>query len=84
MLEKLITDQKNDFEGLDILIDSLKTLHDVVNKIVFLKKHTVELIFKGLVVINKNETPDEEVVNRGMKYLESMMQKALMQVGAKT
>lgn len=53
-IEKLIADLEEDNQSLEVIQDNLKNLDYVLNKIVFLKSHAINMMFKDAVVI-KNE-----------------------------
>jgi len=60
-----------------VINDNLKNLEYVLNKIVYLKSHAVNMMFKDAIVLKK-EAPDEETIKRGMRAFKIMMQNALV------
>jgi hypothetical protein len=52
-IDKLIQDLDEDNEGLDIINNNLKNLDFVLNKIIYLKSHSVNMMFKDAVVLKK-------------------------------
>lgn len=78
-IDKLIQDLQEDNEGLDIIQNNLKNLDYVLNKIVYLKSHAVNMMFKDAIVLKK-ESLDEQTVFKGMNTLKGLMQNALTQI----
>jgi hypothetical protein len=52
-IDKLIQDLEEDNEGLDVIHNNLKNLDFVLNKIVYLKSHSVNMMFKDAIVLKK-------------------------------
>ena len=64
-IDKLIQDLEEDNEGLDVIQNNLKNLDYVLNKIVYLKSHAVNMMFKDAIILKK-EPLDEITVNKGI------------------
>ena len=60
-IDKLIQDLEEDNKSLDEIQQNLKSLDYVLNKIVYLKSHAVNMIFKDAIVL-KREKPDEKTM----------------------
>ena len=54
-LDKLLIDMQKDSDSIEVLEGNIQSLHDVLSKILVLNKHKVEMIFKGSLVIKKDE-----------------------------
>lgn len=63
-IDKLVLDLVEDNEGLDVINGNLKNLDFVLNKIVFLKSHSVNMMLKNAVVMKK------ENVDKGLLQLQ--------------
>ena len=46
---------QKDSDSIEVLEGNIQSLHDVLSKILVLNKHKVEMIFKGSLVIKKDE-----------------------------
>lgn len=75
-IDKLVQDLVEDNEGLDVISSNLKNLEFVLNKIIYIKSHSVNMMFKDAIVLKK-EALDKDTIDRGMKQLSSMMENAL-------
>ena len=75
-IDKLVQDLVEDNEGLDVISNNLKNLEFVLNKIIYIKSHSVNMMFKDAIVLKK-EALDKDTIDRGMKQLSSMMENAL-------
>ncbi len=78
-IDKLIQDLQEDNEGLDVIQNNLKNLDYVLNKIVYLKSHAVNMMFKDAIVLKK-EALDEITICRGMNTLKGLMHNALNKI----
>jgi hypothetical protein len=63
--DKLIQDLEDDSEGLVVSHNNLKNLDYVLNKIVYLKSHSVNMMFKDAIVLKK-EPLDEQTIALGL------------------
>lgn len=64
-IDKLIIDLEEDNESLDVIQNNLKNLDFVLNKIVYLKSHSVNMMFKDAIVLKKEEL-DDLTINKGL------------------
>ena len=78
-IDKLIQDLQEDNEGLDVIQNNLKNLDYVLNKIVYLKSHAVNMMFKDAIILKK-EPLDEKTVNKGIAAFQQLMEKALSKI----
>jgi hypothetical protein len=60
-IDRLITDLEDDKDNLDIIQNNLKNLDYVLNKIVYLKSHAVNIMFKDAIVVKKKQI--DEITN---------------------
>lgn len=52
-IDKLVTDLEEDSESLEVIGNNLKNLDFVLNKIIYLKSHSVNMMFKDAIVLKK-------------------------------
>lgn len=57
-VDKLVIELEKDSLAVDTIDQNLETLDYVLNKIVFLKSHSIGMMFKGAIILKKEE-PDE-------------------------
>lgn len=75
-VEKLIVEIERDSQSVDNILQNLSSLDYVLNKIVYLKSHSVNMMFKDAIVLKKEQV-DQMTKDRGMLALRGLMQNAL-------
>lgn len=78
-IDKLVSILEKDSTGVDTIFSNLQQLDYVLNKIVYLKSHAINMMFKDAVVLKK-EAPDEYTVVRGLSLLKNMLHDAINMV----
>ncbi len=71
-IEKLILDLQEDNEGLDVIFNNMRNLEFVLNKIIYLKSHSVNMMFKDAVILKK-ESLNDKTIKKGMDQLQDLM-----------
>eukprot|EP00347_Sterkiella_histriomuscorum_P010844 403374708 len=75
-IEKLTAEIEKDNLSIDNVQVNLQNLDYVLNKIVYIKSHAVDMMFKDAIVLKKEEI-DQETKVRGMQSLQNLMTDAL-------
>jgi hypothetical protein len=52
-IDKLINDLEEDNESLEVISNNLKNLEFILNRIVYLKSHAINMVFKDAVILKK-------------------------------
>lgn len=75
-IDKLIKDLEKGSKGLDNIQFNLQNLDYSLSKIVYLKSHAINMIFKDAVVLKK-EPLDEGTIEKGMNSLRTLVSGAV-------
>jgi hypothetical protein len=65
--------------GIDLVQNNLKSLDYVLNKVVYIKSHAVNMMFKDAIVLKK-ETLNEETLRKGMIALQELMKNSIIKI----
>ncbi|CDW85304.1 UNKNOWN [Stylonychia lemnae] len=82
-VEKLIIVIEKDSQSVDNIMLNLQNLDYVLNKIVYLKVHALNMIFKDTIVLKKQDI-DDYTKSRGLVALRGLMQNALQLIMKET
>ena len=78
-IDKLINDLEEDNESLEVISNNLKNLEFILNRIVYLKSHAINMVFKDAVILKKEQL-EEKTIQRGIEVLKNLMEKSISQV----
>ena len=60
-IDKLIIDLEEDNESLDVITNNLTNLEFILNRIVYLKSHAINMVFKDAVILKKEQLEERTI-----------------------